>query len=250
MDNLKKYLQQHVDELDSDVPGEAVWRRLQDQTVPALPKPIRVTLLRKYAAVACVLAFLITAGYYLGTKRESGIGRVNEISHAVHPVQKGLPVPLTTASTALKTMVTGPRRPNVTIAVAKKSVAQKNLRPKKSKPPGDPAWQIIHDVEQRYAQVVKLQLSRLRGTPVYGESPDYFSAFKQQVRQLETDEAITKKDIRQLGLSDELLEQLINISQQKLNVLKALQAEIGKVNNKRREAEYRPGSSRSYYMNL
>lgn len=49
---------------------------------------------------------------------------------------------------------------------------------------------------------------------------------------MEKDESDIKKQIIAHGLTDELLEQLINIYQQKLNVLKQLQTEINKTNSR------------------
>ncbi|MFX6911481.1 hypothetical protein ABTH68_19650, partial [Acinetobacter baumannii] len=81
------------------------------------------------------------------------------------------------------------------------------------------------DLEANFTQVINLQKARISTTPMYAESAAYFDAFKVEMRQMEKDEAEIKKDISSKGMTNELLDQLINIYQQKLNILKQLQLE-------------------------
>ena len=72
--------------------------------------------------------------------------------------------------------------------------------------------------------------NKIANTPIYGESASFYNDFIDKFKQMEKDEKIVKKEIIQFGLNDMLLDQLINIYQQKLNVLKLLQSEINKTN--------------------
>ncbi len=53
--------------------------------------------------------------------------------------------------------------------------------------------------------------------------PSYFKDFKLQMQQMEKDEKQIKVFISKNGMTDELLDQLINVYQQKLTMLKQLQ---------------------------
>ena len=66
---------------------------------------------------------------------------------------------------------------------------------------------------------------------------------------MDEDEMLLKKDIESYGMNDQLLEALINIYQQKLNLLKILKAEIHKMNKTTKEKQMQ-GRLPSYYLNL
>ena len=98
--------------------------------------------------------------------------------------------------------------------------------------------------------MVKLQLKNIRSTPVYGETADYFNVFKQTLKQIDTDEANIKNNIKTNGLNDVLLEQLINVYQEKINVLKNLQQEMNKINNKVKDNQLPSDSLKSHFINI
>jgi hypothetical protein len=256
MDNLKKYLQQHLDELDSDVPGDEVWQKIQHTQAPVLPKKKVVKMVWRYAAAACVLAAMASI-FFLVNKKSTNIevaslpvkdtATQTEIALQTEPLQRDTVPNTATPQTATPTPKKNETPQN---EYARKEERQKAPVVEKRQKTIDPTQFIINDVERNYTALVNLQLQRLKVTPVYAESPDYFSIFKQQYKQIERDEAAIKKDIQQHGLSDELLQQLININQQKLNVLKDLQAEVNKLNTKVRPSQNGVDSSRSYYLTM
>jgi hypothetical protein len=67
---------------------------------------------------------------------------------------------------------------------------------------------------------------------------------------MDRDEQQVRKDIRTYGLTNEFLEQLINVYQQKLNLLKSLQAEINKMNNKIRGNQSPSVKTEVHYLNI
>jgi hypothetical protein len=67
---------------------------------------------------------------------------------------------------------------------------------------------------------------------------------------MERDEQNIKRDIRKGGLTDELLDQLINVYQQKLNMLKQLQNEIHKTNNRFKQNRGPVDSTKPYFLNI
>lgn len=210
----------------------------------------------RYAAAACMLACIATVFFLV---------------HQQDKVKPQLAANTEDTSQQLTTMVLNqPKDTHVTAPIIVdqtpqetpvKPVSSKNnytdiKQPRKEKQiikrqiTIDPGQLLVQDVERNYTQLVNYQLERLKVTPVYAESPNYFSTFKQQLRQIEADETSIKKDIKLHGLNDELLQQLININQQKLTVLKDLQAEINKLNNKVKSPATRADSSQAYYLTM
>jgi hypothetical protein len=108
----------------------------------------------------------------------------------------------------------------------------------------------LNDLESSFTQVINLQRARVSTMPMYAETPEYFSDFKVQMRQMEKDEKVIKADISKRGLSDELLDQLINLYQQKLNTLKQLQIEMNKTNNRFKQNRGPVDSTRTYFLNI
>ena len=67
---------------------------------------------------------------------------------------------------------------------------------------------------------------------------------------MDQDEQAVRNDIKTYGLNTEFLEQLINVYQQKLNLLKNLEAEINKMNNKVREKQARSATPEVHYLDI
>jgi hypothetical protein len=105
-------------------------------------------------------------------------------------------------------------------------------------------------MEASFTQVINLQKARISTTPLYAESPVYFSEFHHQLQQMEKDEAQIKSYIQKNGMSDELLEQLINVYQQKLNMLKLLQTEMQKLNSRFKQNRPAVDTLKTYFLNL
>ena len=85
---------------------------------------------------------------------------------------------------------------------------------------------------------------------MYTETPDYFKDFTIEIRQIEKDEKVIKSDIAKRGMTDELLDQLINLYQQKLNTLKQLQIEMNKTNNRYKQSRGPVDSVKTYFLNI
>ncbi len=67
---------------------------------------------------------------------------------------------------------------------------------------------------------------------------------------MDQDEQAVRNDIKTYGLTSEFLEQLINVYQQKLDVLKNLQTEINKMNNKVREKQAPSEKPEVHYLDI
>jgi hypothetical protein len=85
---------------------------------------------------------------------------------------------------------------------------------------------------------------------LYAEGPEYYSEFKKQFQQLEEDEKKLKKTIKNEGLGNDNLENLINICQQKLNLLKLLHNEINKTNSRYRRNNNSDTTNQIKHINI
>lgn len=256
MDNLKKYLQDNKLKMDVDAPRDAVWETIKQKTTAKKQDAIAVKLAVRYLAAACVF-FCIATIFFRSNKNK----KTNAETIANKTKDTGLKPEATTAAQPKETDRIVEKKLGEKVATAKvKNMPSKKYQlaitqPQKGKITIrqitiDPSQLLVQDIEKNYVQLVGMQLERLRATPIYAESPHYFTTFKQQLKQIEANETAIKKDIRLHGLNDELLQQLINTNQQKLNVLKELQAEIIKLNNKVEQFEPRPDSSHSFFLTM
>jgi hypothetical protein len=85
---------------------------------------------------------------------------------------------------------------------------------------------------------------------MYAETPEYFKDFKLQLKQIDKDEKGIKSDITHNGMNSELLDQLINLYQQKLSLLKQMQLEMNKTNNRYKQNRAQVDSTKSYFIKL
>lgn len=247
MDELKKYIRQHADRLDLDEPGPRVWEQIREQSAP-VKKGVTVMMFARWAAAACILVL-------------AGIGiRDLSTSHPDAPAVAAV-VPAH-ASPALKEATVPGERPPGPEAVADNGPAEIKRAPGKHKSVAAPdrlqphaaetpaGMTELRNVENSFTQVINLQRDRIATMPMYAESPEYFKDFKIQIRQMERDEAAIKSDIAKRGMNDELLDQLINLYQQKLNTLKQLQIEMNKTNNRYKQNRGPVDSSKTYFLKL
>ncbi|MNY50243.1 hypothetical protein D3C86_1857360 [compost metagenome] len=85
---------------------------------------------------------------------------------------------------------------------------------------------------------------------MYAESAEYFADFKIQMKQLEKEEKSIKAEVVKQGLTDDLLNQLINLYQIKLGTLKQLQTEMNKINNRVKQIRRPVDSIKTYFIHI
>jgi len=237
MDEFKKYLQQHREEMDVEEPSGQLLQRIQMQTA-GIKKAAMHTLLFRYAAAACII-FVIAFGL-------QRLMRPNDKKQQ-DTAGAGKTLPVNTARGIVKDVPPADSIP-VTAITSKheRNFSKAGLPVKKQSLP----YQLMNSFEHNYSQLVNLQLKNIRNTPVYGEAPDYFDGFKKTFVQIDSDEQSIKKHIKTSGLNDALLEQLINVYQEKLNVLKNLQHEINKMNKKLKDNQQPSDTLTGHYINI
>lgn len=241
MDELKKYLQNHAEELNLDEPRPQVWQNIQQQTQAEKKRPV-IVMITRWAVAACILVLAgIGAWYVINEKKAEPVQtaaiKEKTIIPAV-PVQKQPVVienndPVVIAKTTDHTTKHKPATHNTKQPVYSQETMTN-----------------LQNLENSFTQVINLQRDRVSSMPMYAESPEYFNDFKVQIKQMEKDEKVIKSDIAKRGMNDQLLDQLINLYQQKLNTLKQLQTEMNKTNNRYKQSRGPVDSTKTYFLNL
>ena len=244
MDELKKYLKEHASQLNHDEPGEELWQRIQERTTNAAQTPVIMPVM-KWMAAACVILMAGIGSWYLLHPKNMHIDPV-ATTHKNNPVQAISPVEVQQPIEEQDLrVVTSDDKQNPSVQHVARSVKHKALPPAT-----DPDYSLVHNIESSFTQVINLQRNKLNITPIYAESPAYFNDFKVQLKQMEKDEKQIKEDIAKNGINDELITQLINIYQQKLNMLKQLQIEMNKLNNRFKKERVPADSTQTYFLNM
>jgi hypothetical protein len=246
MDELKKYLQQHIDKLDVDEPGERVWEQIRTE-LPIAKKTVTIQLITRWAVAACVL---VLAGIGTWSLLKNGQGH----EQAAQPIAQVSNKPADSTPKEAATQGTEPKETPVKELIASNSPSKEQTKPAGAKKipaaNSNASLRLLNDVESSFIQVINLQRARVSSTPMYAETPAYFNDFKVQIKQMEHDEKQIKADIAKQGLNDELLDQLINLYQQKLNTLKQLQIEMNKTNNRYKQHSGPVDSTHTYFLNI
>ena len=254
MDELKKHIQQRLDELDIDEPSEQNWENIQQQLFPK--KRLVISLTVRWLAAACVL-LLAGIGFFLIDKNDnpkpivlvplvtkeiksSTVQPASAITNAKEDGGVGVRGMKLISQKETKTATTDSRKE---FAIEKKhKEIKRNYTAEKA----------LLGMESSFTQVINLERERINTTPLNAEDPGYYKDFGQRMKEMETDEAIIKHDIRKQGITDDLLDRLINIYQQKLNVLKQLQTEILKTNTRYKQSRQQGqvDNQKTYFLNI
>jgi hypothetical protein len=254
MDRLKEYLLCHKADLEVDSPASDAWEqimwKIRNESHPtgfAMGSEIPAgsgfsKRMARYAAAACLIA-LAGVGIWLVIK--SNTATPDTAKHDSGTIKKEPAPRNATIENALRKEEEVPGK-NVAGNNSKPKQARQKARAQKPAELPDE----IAVIDKSYSNLIDYQLKKLRGTPLYAENGSYFSFYVEQFKQMDQDERQVKNDINTYGLTNEYLEQLINVYQQKLNVLKNLQTEINKMNNKVRQKEAPSEKGEVYYLNI
>lgn len=254
MDKLKEYLLRHKADLDVDSPASDTWEyigsKIPDEShqtgfATKSGRPARSgfsTWVVRYAVAACVIA-LAGAGLWLVIKNNKAPSdTAKQYSGAIK--REAAP-----GKEKIENML---RKEEKTLG---KDIVRNTSKPKqahhkaRSPKPAELSDE-VDLIDKSYSSLIDYQLKKLRATPLYAENGSYFSFYVEQFKQMDQDEQAVRNDIKTYGLTNEFLEQLINVYQQKLNVLKSLQAEVNKMNNKVREKQAPSEKPEVHYLNI
>lgn len=245
-------MQQQAGENFPDEPRDLVWERIRLQLAVESPKQVKRFSLRKAAAIAaCFIGLTGFAAWWLyqGDKnpaREKESVAVSGKQPIAAPQQKQADESGEMNAPLAKTETFVPKK-----APAKRMPAtHPSMPPHTESAAAMQESAFLQNLESSFTQVINLQRDKLNQTPMYAESPEYFRDFKVQFNQMNKDEQTIRKDIVRLGMSQELLDQLINVYQQKLNLLKQLQLEMTKTNNRFQQHASPVDSLNTYFIHL
>lgn len=248
MDELKKYLQSNTEKLDLDEPGEALWEQIRGELPVAKKTPV-IMLVTRWAVAACILVLAGIGTWTVLKNDPATIQPGNTVAKTTTQQQPVTPQPENTQPE--NTVATN--QPDNLLAKTEKNLHRAKTRIPETKPASNnnaAALQMLNEVETSFTQVINLQRARVSTMPMYAETPAYFNDFKVQIKQMERDEKQIKSDISKRGLNDELLDQLINLYQQKLNTLKQLQIEMNKTNNRFKQSRGPVDTTHTYFLNI
>lgn len=234
MDEFRKYLFEHRDELDLEKPPRPqVWMQIQRETMQP-PRRV-VPLVVKWTAVAAVvlLVSLITYQWLSPVQLVDAKPSFaeNKDQSVTNPEPNGQVDSSTGTASNPETEIPVAELPGDKPEVRKTTErTNRQTVPPKEEPAKKQPASPLKLIEDNYATIISYQLEKLEKTPIYIESAGYFHVFKKQWLDLERDEKKVKQDVRLYGLNDNLVNQLIQLYQQKLWLLKELQTEINKMN--------------------
>lgn len=268
MDEFKKYLVENQKQFNTDEPSPLVWdkvnQRVKAQTEKhfATAKVFSIRKLVQWSAAACILGLAGTGVWYLFnennvakplqeqvvTNEEKSNSAPNNSSNAnINTTSNGQSTKalVATESIAPSASATQPMLSKSTQSVQSRKAG--SASPVNS---SNNAMTALANMETGFTQIINLQKGKISTTPMYAESASYFNEFKSQINQIEQEEKQIKKEISKKGLTDQQLDQLINLYQYKLTVLKQLQLEMNKTNNRYKQNRGPVDSTRAYFINI
>ncbi|HEY4064422.1 MAG TPA: hypothetical protein VGM30_21095 [Puia sp.] len=229
MDKLKEYLLRHKADLDVDAPASDTWENIGSKMPEDLHQPGSATRsgslkwIVRYAAAACVIALI--GGLWLvikdkkassDTAKQNSPAIISKPAPEKDKIENILPKEETAPGNEIARNISKPK------LTRHKARSQKPTE----------LTNAIDVIDKSYSSLIRYQLKKLRSTPLYAENSSYFSFYIKHLKQMDQDEQDVRNNIKMSGLTNEFLDQLINVYQQKINLLKNLQTEINKMNNK------------------
>lgn len=260
MDEFKQYLHQHQAQLDTDEPSASVWenvqarvqlqtdQRMADSNAAAPNKAAAkasVIMMRRMVQWSVAACVIVLAGIGVWALMNNQVAQTPQQEQVV--INDSTPI---TPSQPVVVPLIESVKPSVQTAFVKTPNTKKSLRINNTKDQRQTALAALNQMENGFTQVINLQRGKISTTPMYAESASYFDEFKVQLAQLEEEEKQIKKDIQKKGLTDQQLDQLINLYQYKLTVLKQLQLEMNKTNNRFKQNRGPVDSTRAYFIQI
>jgi len=223
MDDFKEYIQENKDRLDWDLPGDEVLIEILDQ-VKKQRKRNYYRVLFPYLRVACLITVTIGAIWFMFVQNKKNVLIVNNASPQ--------------ASKTVTTLRSKASHVEVNTKIEKAYFGTNHSKKKfPIKKENDFNTHMVNEstlktriFENEISEIINTEKKAINSTPIFVESPAYFDYFKTELLKINREEHEIQSKVRKYGMNNLFLTQLINIYQEKLNVLKRLQVEIAKVN--------------------
>ena len=247
MDEFKKYIQNNKGQMDIDEPSPLLWNSIE-QKIESIQKTVPVITMFRWAVAACVIALAGIGSWYLLNQPKTTTLNQNNITANQPIIKKVIPSKIEAKKTVEPTMLASN---SITKEVDSKA---NNTRKTKSNVDNTATLNseksILQNFESSFVQVINLQKARISTMPMYAESAEYFKDFNIQIKLMEKEEKNIKSTIEKQGINNDLLDQLINLYQQKLTVLKQLQLEMNKTNNRYKQNRGPIDTTRTYFLSI
>ncbi len=253
MDKFKKYIQNNKEQLDEDMPSPRVWNNIELGTTP-VNNSVPVVRMIRWAVAACVIALAGIGSWYFINSNQKGVTENKPIAKTISTPT--IVLPNKPDSTLYKNEVAKNIEPAIIASSTfkKKTTPNSNFSatPSKADPiVNDPTYTaLLNNVETTFTQVINLQKARISTYPMFAETADYFNDFNIQIKQMEKEEKNIKSTISRRGINNDLMDQLINLYQQKLTILKQLQLEMNKTNNRFKQNRGPVDTTRTYFLSI
>ncbi len=232
MDDLKKFCYDNKDSMDVDLPGAAVWLHIEQKfAAPQKGRLVSGSFIYRAAAASVIIIMAAWLYYYFTPNGKPANTTVFKEAPATSvpglpPEEDKKQMAIAAIDSSQQQQLFG--KSNLPAITYQTSYKSKKNQISKSLNIGE---KVFNDMQTSYGQMVSYQLDRVRHTPIYAESADYFILFKTQFGDLDKDEKQLRTDMKQTGVNDDVVMRMINIYQEKIVLLKELQAEIIKMNN-------------------
>ncbi len=230
MDELKKYLSGHRDQIDTEPPPDLkVWQGVQRGLHREEKRPA-IARFRWVAAAAIVVLLSAGAFWWLRTA-PSGEGLAKHSPSVIESEKvPAKPLPDTQKTEVQKPAIEVLRAP-VTSVTKERTVTRSKS---KGAPAEKEALSPLQALANNFDGMIGRQVRRLENMPIYAEDADYFKELRKQWQDLQQEEKAIQQDAADYGVNDRLVEQLIQVYQKKLSFLKQWQNEISKMNARTR----------------
>ena len=253
MDKFKQYLLDHSNELDIEEPGQRVWKNIRDKQVESKPT-ITIFSAIRYAAAACVIALAGIGIWHLAANQTKEVVALVkqkiDTLRDVQSVKTKKDTVIATQQIASANTDESLKLNNQEAAIKPKTTDLNNHKSGKEREHKTLEMGELRYVENSFMQVINIEKQKINSSPLYAESPAYFNDFKNRMMQMDNDEKLLRNYIKSKGTSNDMIEQLINIYQQKLNLLKQLQTEMNKMNSRYKQNKSASDSLSTYFLNI
>ena len=252
MDKFKQYLQDHAKELEVDAPGARVWKNISEQHIAPKQKGKLISFVR-YAAAACIIVLAGIGVFHIATNPKNNVvAAIQSIKDTltnntiVAPTEDSINEQKTLAETEIKATENDTKN-----AIENKgNIKGTNNNKTTQRQSAGTEMDMLNYVETGFTKVINIEKQRVNSSPLYAESPAYFNDFKNRMMQMDNDEKLIRKDIKEKGPDNQMIDQMINIYQQKLNLLRQLQTEMNKLNNRYKQNRPASDSVGTYFLNI
>ncbi len=251
MDELKKYLQTNASYFEEDTPDTRIWQNIKYQIQTPKKKQTLMLSIAKYCIAACVLFLAGIGAWHLlqKTQHTEDFSKTNQLAINDSNNQKDSDVVIQETIDTPFAIITSTTK-NIAkklLLDTQKFVSNTINNGFETSPTG---FVQVRSIDSQFSQAINIQKNIINQTPLFAESPAFFKDFISSYQQMENDEKNVKKDIIKIGLSPDLLEQLINVNQQKLNLLKLLLTEINKTNNRFKQNRNLIDTIKTYFIEI